>query len=229
MQKQKLPPNVKNLTPLHKQNKQYQLKIQPSIEERMSWGRSWRCHNLQAEQNGGKCILKSKSWREGNLKRRIKRKLEAIDTCRSHSEDDMDEYQHGGHQKWMGWLEWWVLSSATLRYSTDSHSLIQLPPNPISLRILINIAQEGDDDGDEDPGLEWWRWWQGWMMDRLEDDGWMVDGSGSWMVDTKWRWCGYQMKEENRGSQVNQQSRELVVEWVRYEGLKVETLKLDWV
>ena len=35
------------------------------------------------------------------------------------------------------------------------------------------------------------------------------------------------MKEENRGSQVNQESRELVEEWVRYEGLKVETLKID--
>ena len=27
------------------------------------------------------------------------------------------------------------------------------------------------------------------------------------------------MKEENRGSQMNQESRELVEEWVRYEGL----------
>ena len=54
-------------------------------------------------------------------------------------------------------------SRPSLRYSTDSHSLIQLPPNPISLRILIHIAQDGDDDGDDDgdgdPGLEWWRWW----------------------------------------------------------------------
>ena len=52
-------------------------------------------------------------------------------------------------------LAWMIGSSQQLRYSTDSHSLIQLPPNPISLRILIYIAQDGDDDGDEDPGLEW--------------------------------------------------------------------------
>ena len=38
------------------------------------------------------------------------------------------------------------------------------------------------------------------------------------------------MKEQNRGSQMNQQSRELVEEWVRYDGMKkVKTLKIDGV
>ena len=62
--------------------------------------------------------------------------------------------QHGGHRNgWAGLND--RSSPQQLRYFTDSHSLIQLPPNPISLRILINMAQDGDDDGDEDPGLEW--------------------------------------------------------------------------
>ena len=30
-----------------------------------------------------------------------------------------------------------------------------LPPNPVSLGILINTAQDGDGEGGEDPGLEW--------------------------------------------------------------------------
>ena len=49
----------------------------------------------------------------------------------------------------------------------------------------MNTAQDDDGEGDEDPGLEWWRWWQGWMVDRLGDDGWMVDGSGGWRVDSR--------------------------------------------
>ena len=72
----------------------------------------------------------------------------------------LEEELEIGEEAQVDELAWMIGSSPQqLRYSTDSHSLIQLPPNPISLRILIYIAQDGDDDGDEDPGLEWWRWW----------------------------------------------------------------------
>ena len=48
-------------------------------------------------------------------------------------------------------MDRWVLSSTAPRYPTDNHSLIQLPPNPISPRILTSTA---DDDDDEDPGFD---------------------------------------------------------------------------
>ena len=53
--------------------------------------------------------------------------------------------------EWMGPL----LSTTTPGYPTDSHSLTQLPPNPIAPEILT--YDEGDDD-DEDPGLDEVRW-----------------------------------------------------------------------
>ena len=53
----------------------------------------------------------------------------------------LEEELEIGEEAQVDELAWMIGSSQQLRYSTDSHSLIQLPPNPISLRILIYIAQ----------------------------------------------------------------------------------------
>ena len=91
--------------------------------------------------------------------------------------------------------------------------------------------------------------------DGGQDDGWWMDlGQQWWLEETadhqerkksktkgqKWEWKVIywanqnnewgQKKEENRGSQMNQQSGELVKEWVRYEGnKKMRTSKIDEV
>ena len=39
-------------------------------------------------------------------------------------------------------------------HSTDSHSLTQLPPNPVTLRILTYTSEDDSDEDSEDLGVD---------------------------------------------------------------------------
>ena len=65
-----------------------------------------------------------------------------------------------------------LLSITTPRHPTDSHNLIQLPPNPVAPEILT--YEDSDDDDVEDPGLD--------DMDGGQEGEW----TGCGMVDGWW-------------------------------------------
>ena len=77
------------------------------------------------------------------------------------------------------------LFNTTPRHHTDSQGMIQLPHNPIS-PVDLHIHQEEDGcDGDEDLGVDDADHGQGRMVAKLRNDGWMVDGSGGWRVESR--------------------------------------------
>ena len=50
----------------------------------------------------------------------------------------------------------------------------------------MHRGDDGDEDG-EDPGTDDDRWWKGgcWTSLGMMDDGWSVNGSGGWRVDSR--------------------------------------------
>ena len=46
------------------------------------------------------------------------------------------------------------LLNTTSRHSTDSHSLTQLPPNPVGPRILTYTSGDDSDEDDKDLGVD---------------------------------------------------------------------------
>ena len=71
-----------------------------------------------------------------------RRRVEASDTCRSQGDDDLDRWIDS-MEVMDGWMDWatdkWSFSQQISWTPTDNHSLVQLPPNPMTPQILTNI------------------------------------------------------------------------------------------